>query len=251
MRSTTRFLFLALLVVLLASHCKPTATDGTTPTSQAELPLLKLTDATPDLLLTWFDERGQTHTGVSLAEVPQGSRQQVRVITADAGHGDQFYIADLSLKADDGSYAVQAMPRKHWESLLEKRRAQHLARMQPPAPNNPGMPKDNNPGVPENNNPGVPKNAVQAIVYGASWCRPCHQAAALLKRRGAHVQEYDIEKQPVRAREMRDKLKRAGRRGGTIPVIDVEGTMLVGFSPRLIERAIASAKAKTKKSTTL
>ena len=43
--------------------------DGTTPIADAVLPELALTDETPDLVITWIDDRGETHTGIALSEV--------------------------------------------------------------------------------------------------------------------------------------------------------------------------------------
>jgi glutaredoxin len=231
-------MLLALLVVVAPLGCD-TADDGTTPGADgAELPKLQLTDDTPELLLTWLDERGRTHTGISLSEVPEGSKKMVRVITRDAGHGSLFYIADLSNKSADGSYPVRTMRRSEWEALLSKARADYRAKHAPPpqasAPAAPGAPTDHG-------NSGH-AGQVTAIVYGASWCKPCHQAAAFLKKQGAKVVEHDIEKEPRYAKEMHAKLRRAGKRGGSIPVIDVGGVIMQGYSPGALRRAVTRAK---------
>ena len=42
---------------------------------------------------------------------------------------------------------------------------------------------------------------------------------------------------------MRQKLERAGRNGASIPVIDLMGQILVGFSPSALDRAIKTAEA--------
>lgn len=76
------------------------------------------------------------------------------------------------------------------------------------------------------------------IIYGASWCGPCHQAQAYLKKRGVPFVEKDIEDDPGAAAEMQKKLQRAGIRGGSIPVIDVKGKILVGFSPGAVDAAL-------------
>lgn len=197
------------------------------PSSAESLPPLKLNDATPNLLLTWIDERGGTHTGVSIAEVPQGSRAMVRVIREQLGHGQVFYVADLTTKDDQGFYEVKSMPRTAWEAEIEKRRAAYRARTAP-APRASGEPP-------------AAVNQVQVIIYGASWCKPCHDAAAYLRRKGVPVTEYDIEKEPTRAREMMRKLRDAGMGGNSIPVIDVGGTLLKGYSPGALDRALAKA----------
>jgi glutaredoxin len=204
---------------------------GTTPSADATLPPLQLTDNTPDLLLTWLDERGNTHTGASALDVPEASKEQVRVITKDAGHGNLIYVADLTRKGEDGTYAVRTMPRHEWEDLIAKRRdAYRQKHAPPPTPKASSQPK-----------PDALPDGVSAVVYGASWCKPCHDAVAYLERRGVHVVEYDVEREPERATEMQSKLAKAGKKGGTIPIIDIGGQVLVGFSPGAIDRALKTA----------
>lgn len=84
--------------------------------------------------------------------------------------------------------------------------------------------------------------SVVVIIYGASWCGPCHQAADYLKARGVAYVMKDIEETPAANAEMKGKLAGAGRPGGSIPVIDVAGTILVGFSPRALDEALEHAK---------
>jgi hypothetical protein len=53
--------------------------------------------------------------------------------------------------------------------------------------------------------------------------------------------DKDIEKDRDAAREMQAKLAKAGRSGGSIPVIDVHGKILVGFSPSAMDAALGQA----------
>jgi glutaredoxin len=217
-----------LMMALLAVACLDDRDDGTKP-SNATLPSLTLTDDTADLLFTWIDDKGGTGTGVSISEVPDGSKAMVRITTKEHGHGGSFYIADLSEKSSDGTYAVQVIKRGEWEAELTKRRDGYRAKHAPPS-------------VAPTAGKAAPKGVIQAIVYGASWCGPCHQAARFLKKRGISVIEHDIEKNPRYAKEMMRKLKRAGRGGSSIPVIDVAGTILQGFSARALDVAIQKAR---------
>jgi glutaredoxin len=84
-------------------------------------------------------------------------------------------------------------------------------------------------------------SGITAIVYGAVWCGPCHQAKHYLEKRGVKVHYYDIEKEPARGREMQRKLRAAGKRGGTIPVIDINGIIMKGFSARAVNAALKKA----------
>lgn len=81
----------------------------------------------------------------------------------------------------------------------------------------------------------------QVTIYGVEWCGPCHQAADFLSKRGIHYVERNIEGDEQAQQEMKSKLDRAGLRAGTIPIIDVKGMILVGFSPHAVDRALRRA----------
>src|SRR4029079_15504517 len=94
------------------------------------------------------------------------------------------------------------------------------------------------------NGPGdkAPASGVTVIIYGAAWCHPCHEAHDYLKSKGIAVIMKDSEESPGAAAEMRQKLERSGQRGGSIPVIDVNGQILVAYSSGALDRALARAR---------
>ena len=244
----------ALLVAgILILGCSPRKDDGTAPTSeQKSLPPLTIRDDTPDLLLTWIDDKGDLHVEVHPVDVPAAGRSLVRVIVADREDGtkDAFYVVDLNQKSGDGSYTAQTMSRRAWEAEIEKRRAAYIAKVAPPpppepanAPGAPGTPPGTGTGTGTGTGDKAPSGALTVIIYGASWCRPCHEAHDYLKSRGIAVIMKDIEENPGAAAEMRQKLERSGQRGGSIPVIDVKGQILVGYSSGAVDRALARAQA--------
>lgn len=251
MTTTTRMLAALLGLALLAPACSRKNDDGTTPTAeQKALSPLSIREETPDLMLTWIDEQGDTHVGIHPSEVPAASRAPVRVVVADREEGtkDQFYVVDLGKKRDDGSFNAETMSRRAWESEIEKRRAAYIAKVAPPPPPPTSLPSGHPPvgEPPPPDKPDRPQaGAVTVIIYGASWCRPCHQAEAYLKGKGVNVVMKDIEETPGAQAEMRDKLEKSGQRGGSIPVIDVRGQILVGFSPQSVDRALAKIKGGT------
>ncbi len=55
--------------------------------------------------------------------------------------------------------------------------------------------------------------------------------------------EKDIEQDPAAQSEMQAKLARAGVHGGSIPVIDVKGKILIGFEPHTLDAAVRGAGA--------
>jgi glutaredoxin len=230
------------------SGCSHKKDDGTTPTGeQASLPSLTISDSMPELMLTWIDEKGDPHVEIHPADVPAQGRAMVRVIVSDRldGTQDLFYVADLTHKGADGTYPTQTMSRRAWEAEIEKRRAEYLAKMAPPPQlgptNGPVLP--GNPGGPTAPGDKAPPSGLTVIIYGASWCHPCHQAQDYLKSKGIPVVMKDIEESPGAASEMRQKLERSGQRGGSIPVIDVGGQIIVGYSSDALDRALARAKS--------
>lgn len=216
--------------------------DGTTPKPAGELPALSIRDDTPDLMLTWVDDKGDVHVELHPPDVPAEGRPFVRIVVTsrDEGTRELLYIADLTQKQPDGSYAARTMPRREWEALIEKRRNAYLAKVAPAPPVPP-------PADPKGAAPLPPSvaSSISAIIYGAQWCKPCHQAEAYLKSKGVKVIDRNIEETPGAAAEMRSKLEQSGQRGGSIPVIDVRGQILVGFNPMAIDRALAKAAGGT------
>ena len=76
----------------------------------------------------------------------------------------------------------------------------------------------------------------EVILYGASWCGACRKAIAHLEARGIDFEQRDIENDAEAEAEYLRKSK--GRRG--IPLIDVGGQILQGYSPRSLDAALAN-----------
>ena len=195
------------------------------PPDVVSLPIV--TDASTDLMLTWIDEKGEFHVEQKVADVPVGARDVVRVAdpVKDPPKLDDIFVVDLRNAGEGGRYPVRTLSRTEFEKIAVERRQKGGNVLAPKAA--------------ESAPPVAARPTV--IIYGASWCGPCHQAATYLRERGIAFVEKDIEEDGGAAREMRAKLASAGIRGGSIPVIDVRGKMLVGFDPSSIERALASA----------
>lgn len=238
-------LFAALSMLASSLGCGKKEDDGTNPSATDEqLPALSIGDDTPNLMLTWVDEKGETHVELRPGDVPAEGRSLVRVVVADREEGtkDLFYVADLTKKAGDGTYLAQTMPRRAWEAMIEKRREAYIAKTAPPAPV-PSARSSASPAAPPS--PGGAVTGLTAIIYGADWCKPCHEAASYLKSRGVQVIEKNVEKSEAAENEMRSKLTKSGQHGGSIPVIDVRGQIVVGFSQSALDRAIARALGGT------
>ena len=199
-------------------------------------------DESQGLLLTWIDEKGDFHVEQKVGDVPIVGRDAVRVVDptreegAAGGHADTVYVADLRVASLDGVYPVHTMTRDDFDALALARRQKGdkltLATV---------MARDAGSAAPAAGaGESVAAGRPAVIVYGASWCSACHQAMAYFKKRGITFIEKDIEKDPQAAEEMNGKLRRAGQRAGSIPVLDVRGRIMVGFEPHAVEEALGT-----------
>jgi glutaredoxin len=169
------------------------------------------------LLLVWYDESGGAHAAGRRGDVPEESRARVRVDSLEIAPEQRLdpayvYVADLRQARADGSYEVRKVLRDAFESAMAK------------AP------------APEQN---AASASSDVIIYGASWCGACKQAARYFTQKGVPFVEKDIEKEPAARGEMMKKAKAQGVSTSGIPVIDVFGTLLGGFDPGKVERLLA------------
>jgi glutaredoxin len=208
-------------------------------TAVVELPQLEVRDDTPNLLLTWVGEDGDFHVAEKVEAVPPEHRQQVRVVstTSSAGTGAMVYVADLAAKRGDGTYGVTTLPRSEWEKIGADRRKTRLEALAPGQ--TPPSPDPSQAGA---LGPSDSSAAISAIVYGADWCKPCHEAERYLKSLGVSVTKKNIEESRAAQAEMQEKLARVNRQGAGIPVIDVMGKIFVGYSPGPLKQAVDAAR---------
>ncbi len=239
MRALDSMILVAALAATAATGaCRRTApgSRSTTVESAPEVPFVLRRDTT-DVVFTWFDAQGAAQTATQAIAVPVGRREMVRVDPSrpELRAAGWVYVADLRAANDRGEYAVRAMrPDALSQRILAMGGHQGGLGTQPPsAPPAPSVAQGNGAQpTPPNGRPAV-------IIYGASWCTACHQAAEYLRGRHVSFVERDIEADPSAAEELRDKARRAGVPMGSIPILDVRGRILVGFSPPAIDGALA------------
>lgn len=214
------FRTILLIGLLLLTSCRKKET-----LAADSSPLPVITAESTDFLFTWIDDRGEFHVDPKVAAVPEAARETVRVAdpVKDPPKLDDVFVADLRTPGADGHYPVKTMSRTEFEKIaVDRRKAGGQKQLEARGAAS---------VLPGNEAPTV-------IIYGASWCGPCHQAADYLKEKNVRYVLKDIEQDSGAATEMRGKLDAAGMRGGSIPVIDVKGKLLVGFDARQIDRAL-------------
>ena len=228
-----RFAILLLTICFAASlgGCKERKQhDEVEPVAAADLPGVTFT-VDSKVLYTWVKDDGSFQLAEKLEEIPAAAREQVRVVVEGKPPGSPIHVFVADLRAAQPGTSAQATPleRQQWEArglAFRKAKVEPLEQQaQADAP------------------PPPMADGKTAIVYGADWCGPCHQAEDYLKQRGMAVTKKDIEEDPSAVTEMRAKLRAAGLGvSSSIPILDVAGTMLIGFSPRAIDAAIRSGK---------
>ena len=229
MKLARRTALLAIAAVAITSPvaCRCNRTDDDED-GEVESPLPEITvkDDSPGLVLTWIDGRGATHTATRPSDVPAESRSMVRVVLSnhDEGTHDLFYVADLTKPGPDGAYPVQTMSRADWEAEIERRRKE-------------------GPGERPRRQRGEPAADKEAkfIIYGASWCKPCHKARDYLRSRHVPFVFKDVDEDSEAAAEMKRKIARSGQQARGIPVIDVAGHLILGFNRGKLDRALSHA----------
>lgn len=76
-------------------------------------------------------------------------------------------------------------------------------------------------------------------IYSTTWCGYCRMAKNYFDHLGLQYQEINVENDPEKAQEMVDK---SGQMG--VPVIDIDGSIVVGFDKTTIDHLILQKSAK-------
>lgn len=192
-------------------------------------PTFSVNKKTEGALYTWVDAQGHFQITEDPVSIPKESRATVRVVVDGHSPGgeEHVFVADLTDVESGKNLPLRALARDAWETLGRGKREAEIQKLAPPPQKDVPQPSD---------------LGVDAIVYGADWCKPCHLAEDYLKSVGARVIKKDIEEDPGAASEMRAKLQKAGLSGSSIPVLDVGGTILKGFSQSAVDAALARVK---------
>lgn len=76
-------------------------------------------------------------------------------------------------------------------------------------------------------------NRRMVIVYSAVWCGFCHAAKQYFDKIGVKYEDRDVEENPTYAKEA---IEKSGQMG--IPVIEIDGSVVVGFDKPKIDQLL-------------
>jgi len=211
------FLWVAVLnVVACGEPPGETADNVGSPSSTDEPPTPPaVTDGSKQLLFSWF-EGNEAKTATDVAEIPDGVRKEVRVqdlsTPPEQRRPDWLFLADLTAKDNAGKYHVRAVRRAEYE---EKRHPVQAAPEKPDARQ-------------------AGKSPMDVIMYSTAHCPHCKRARRWLLEQKIPYKEFDIEKDDVAAKELYEKCQAQSIMPGGVPMFDVNGQIVPGFSPEAI-----------------
>lgn len=79
----------------------------------------------------------------------------------------------------------------------------------------------------------MPEKKPKVIVYSTPTCPYCHAAKEFLKENKIEYQDIDVSKDQAKAQEM---IEKSGQMG--VPVLDINGTIIVGYDKEAIKKAL-------------
>jgi glutaredoxin len=75
------------------------------------------------------------------------------------------------------------------------------------------------------------------IVYGAEWCAFCHEAMRYFDSKGVKYVYKNVDLDPA---DLKASVEKSGQTG--IPVLDMDGEIIVGFNRPKIDEVLTSKK---------
>lgn len=76
------------------------------------------------------------------------------------------------------------------------------------------------------------------MLYSRPGCGACEAARAYLRQRGIPFVEKNVQSDPAAARELAAKAARKGVPSNVVPILDVNGELVVGLDTRKLERLL-------------
>jgi glutaredoxin len=200
---------------------RPASADGAAP-STAETASIE--PGTTPAVFTYAAERGTFADTSKPDVVPEESRGLVKVSLLDgpAPPPGTVWVANLRERDDEGNVALRPVPRDSFEELaLGEGLSSKVELPEGLAP-------------PEH----VAAKHDEVIVYKTAWCGVCKKVESYLKKKGVPYTAKDIEKDRAAASELQAKASEQKIETGSVPVIDVKGTLIVGFDRARLEKML-------------
>jgi len=209
-----RLVLICLAFMLVACPRKDTAESPDAGGEKFEK--LTITDEADHFLFTYLLADGSFETVEKISEVPEEARDQVIVIDTQLSPNKRrsskiIYVADLTQKREDGTYSCRPVSRFKFERDLLREPGSASSVLPPECKDLVDSPRD------------------RVILYSTEWCGVCKATSEFLKKEGIPYEEKDVEKTAGAQQELACKALKAGKKINGVPVLDIGGTLLLGF----------------------
>jgi len=216
MRRVFSLILIGLVASLVLAGCRKQVGDSSASEKTARAQTLTPISITRQRSLVFTYRQGaEFRTVASMDQIPAGARGWVRVQDPQVRNvGSRFvYVADLRKTNEKGEFPYQVLTRRQF---LEGSAL-------------PGGGKAGTGG-------GAALAAVgKVVLYSRPGCGACDSARAYLRRRGVQFVEKNIQADARAAKELKAKAAQKGFPAGVVPVIDVNGEVMIGFDARKLE----------------
>ena len=204
----------------------PTKANEPTKNDNASAPAaVQLSLSNKNLMFRYLDA-DKIVVATSIDEIPQAFRKSVFIddlTTSPTERQSAKYLQEFDISNVDDDALVTGRP------VLRKEIEKRIAETRP-------KPKKLKPSI------GSPQAATKSnatvVLYSTSWCGYCRKARKFLTDSKIPFTEKDIEKSLAAKKEMDAKARKAGVRIGGVPVLDVNGQIISGFSADRIMAAL-------------
>ncbi len=215
-RSILLLTFVCFILLLSFFGCKKQEVKDKNESEEVLPPEIVISRENKNLIFSYFDKDGNFKDVQNIDDIPLEYRKQVIVFDLSLPPEKRMahkviYLADLTQPDSNGRYRYTVASRYEFESSLKEFGQVALSS-------------------------GADRSVTNGItIYTTSWCGVCAQLRKYLKSRGINFVEKDIEKDSSAQQEMLRKLRAKGMRGSGVPVIDINGEIIVGFNKELLD----------------
>jgi glutaredoxin len=168
---------------------------------------------------------GAAETSTAQAGDPARSRNRPKDLareTSPAGMKESFEEQLARMQAEQNAQLAELRSREEAERDLERKR---MVQQQI-----------------EGHTLAAARRNVSITMYSTAWCGACKAARSYMDREQIAYTEHDVDHDS----SARERAHRLNPRG-SIPIIDIDGDVLIGFSPKALESKIdASARKRAR-----
>jgi glutaredoxin len=188
------------------------------------------------LLFTYIGRDGVFATTDKAEIVPEATRRVVRVMGRT--NGEAPFRNDVNVDVIDLRELLAAG--ETWTRMMAREMFETSALAQLPFGDSCPLAGPHGPALAEEPiEVPLPDEPPIVILYGTNGCKACMDARRYLRSNRIPFTLKDAEGDPEASREMRDKAAHFGLQSDRVPILDIRGRLVVGFTLSLMDGLLA------------